>query len=96
MSLTIKATRPCMTSQNATMVRQATPSIFDPARRLHPKGFNDAQRQRDSKSASTESTLAQPSSSSLQPSGRTSGVNNKPSDIQSNPIETNVDGLREI
>lgn len=75
-----------MTSQNATMAGQAASSTFDPRRLLDPKGFNNAQRQIDSKSASTESTLAQPGPSNLQLSG-------KPSETQDNPRGTNVDGL---
>ena len=72
-------------SPNATMAGQAASSSFDPRRLLDPKGFNNNQR-RESKSASTESTLDQPGPSTLQLSGKSSETN-------SNPHATNVNGL---
>ena len=68
-----------VSSQNATLAGQASSTTFDPRRLLDPNGFNNHQRQRDSKSASSESTLDQPSPSSLQLTGK--------------PFETNVHGL---
>ena len=82
-----------MISQNATTAGQAASSTFDPRRLLDPKGFNNAQRQSDSKSAPTESTLAQPGPPNLQLSGQPSAANNEPSETQGNPEGTSVDGL---
>lgn len=79
-----------MISQNAT---QAASSTFDPRRLLDPKGFNNDQRQRDSKSAATESNLAQPGPSNLQPSGKLSEANNNSSEIKGSSTGANVDGL---
>lgn len=73
-------------STNATMAGQAASSTFDPRRLLDPKGFNNNQRQRESESASTESTLGKPSPSTLQLSGKSSKTNG-------NPPETNGNGL---
>lgn len=64
-----------MSSQNATVVGQAASSTFDPRRLLDPKGFNNDQRQRESKSASTESILGHPTSSNLQLNGISSEIN---------------------
>lgn len=76
--------RKATSSQNATMAGQAASNNFDPRRLLDPKGFNNAQRQRDPKSASTEST---------QLSSKFSEANDKPSETQGNHIGPNVDGL---
>lgn len=75
-----------MSSQNATMPGQAASSTFDPRRLLDPKGFNNDQRQRDSKSASAGSTLAQPSPFNLQ-------LNGKISETNGDPIETTFNAL---
>lgn len=69
-----------VSSQNATIAGRAASSSFDPRRLLDPKGFSNDQRQRDSKSASTESTIAQPSPSNLHLNGK--------------PSEADVNGLR--
>ena len=82
-----------MSSQNATMTGQAASSTFDPRRLLDPKGYKNAQRQRDPKRASTESTLAQSDPSNLQLSGKLSEANDNPSETQGNHIGPNVDGL---
>ena len=55
-----------MSSQNATMVGQAASNTFDPRRLLDPKSFNNDHRQREFKSASTESISDQPSPSDPQ------------------------------
>ena len=88
-----KKEKKAMNSQNATMAGQAASTAFDPRRLLDPKGFNNAQRQKDSKSASTESTSAQPGPSSLQLSGKFSEVHENPSETQGSHIGPNVDGL---
>lgn len=88
-----KKEKKAMNSQNATMAGQAASSTFDPRRLLDPKGFNNAQRQRDAKSASAEFTFDQPGPSSLQLSSKLSEANDNPSETQGNHIGPNVDGL---
>lgn len=74
-------------SQNAAAAGQVASSTFDPRRLLDPKGFNNDQRQRDSQSASTQSTLGQ--SSPFNPQ-----LNGKPSETNSNLSKINGNGLR--
>ncbi len=81
-----KKGRKAIGSQSTKMAGQAASNTFDPRRLLDPKGFNNDQRQRDSKSASTELTLPQPTSSNLQLSSDCSETNGS-------PVGTHVNGL---
>lgn len=75
-----------MSAQNATMAGQAASSTFDPRRLLDPKGFSNGQRQRDSKSVSTQSSSCGPTPSNPQ-------LNSKPSVSNGGLSEINVNGL---
>ena len=75
-----------MSSQDANMVGQAASSTFDPRRLLDPKSFNSPQRQRDSKSASTESDPRQPPFSHRQLDGNPPEGNETLSDISTNTL----------
>ena len=83
-----------MGSQNAAAAGQIASSTFDPRRLLDPKGFNNYQRQRDSQSASTQSTLGQSSPSNPQPNGKPSETNGNTIETNSNPSKINGNGLR--
>lgn len=77
-------------AQNATMAGQAASSTFDPRRLLDPKGFSNEQRQRDSKSVSTQSSSCGPTPSNPPSNPQ---LNSKPSVSNGGLSEINVNGL---
>ena len=70
--------RKTISSPNAAMTISST---FDPRQLLDPKAFKNDQKQRDSKSASTESHLRQSTPSDQQRNNKTSEGNGNRSDV---------------